>query len=119
MTTRSALMECRSIRGTPSTAFPSGRSRPAVTDGLRLVGIWCLAAAGERDRSSLSIGLLNIDIQSALHVIVCAVPGAVALALGIVSPELRLRRGFGAGAPGQRGSYRGQEQDAEHTETLR
>src|SRR5262245_4103625 len=74
-----------------------------------------LAPAGERGRISLSIGLLHIDSQSALHVVVCAVLGAVALALGIVSPELRLRRGFGAGAPGQRGSCRGQEQDAEHT----
>jgi len=80
---------------------------------------WCLAPAGERGGSSLSIGLLNIDSQSALRVVVCAVLGAVTLALGIVSPELRLRRGFGAGAPGQRGSCRGQEQDAEHTETLR
>jgi hypothetical protein len=60
---------------------------------------WCLAPAGERNRSSLSIGLLNIDSQSALHVVVCAVLGTVALAFGIVSPELRLRRrGVGAGA---------------------
>ena len=48
---------------------------------------WCLAPAGERGGSSLSIGLLNIDSQSALRVVVCAVLGAVTLALGIVSPE--------------------------------
>jgi hypothetical protein len=73
-----------------------------------------LSPSGKRDRSSLGIGLLKIDSQPASHVVVCAGLGAVALALGIVSPERRLRRRFGAGAPGQRGSCCGQEQDAEH-----
>jgi hypothetical protein len=46
-----------------------------------------LSPSGERDRSSLGIGLLKIDSQPASHVVICAGLGAVALALGIVSPE--------------------------------
>jgi hypothetical protein len=69
--------------------------------------------------SPLCIGLLQIDSQSALHIGVSVGVGAVAPALGIVGPELRLGRGFGAGAPGQRGSGRRQEQHSEHTDTPR
>jgi hypothetical protein len=66
--------------------------------------------------SPLRMGLLQIDSQSALHIGVSAGVGAVAPALSIVGPELRLPRGFGAGARGERGSGRCQEQDAEHTD---
>jgi hypothetical protein len=66
-------------------------------------GAKSLAPLGERDRSSLGIGLLKIDSQSASHVVVCAGLCAQALALHILSPELRLHRGFRAGAAGQRG----------------
>src|SRR5262249_35333228 len=119
-----------SVRAPSSPFWPAGKETSA---GLALIyrgtatftarsvqgPLRHLAPAGERGCSSLSIGILNIDSQSALPVVVCAGLGAVALALGIVSPELRLRRGFGAGAPSQRGRCRGQEQDAEHTKTLR
>jgi hypothetical protein len=42
---------------------------------------------------------LNVDSQPALHIGISAGLGVITLALGIVSPEQRLRRGFGAGAP--------------------
>src|SRR5207237_1088973 len=74
-----------------------------------------LTPSRERDRSSLNICLLKIDSQSASHVVICAGLRAVALARGIVSPERRLRRTFGAGAPGQRCSCCDHDQDAEHT----
>jgi hypothetical protein len=44
--------------------------------------------------SPLCMGLLQIDSQSALHIGVSAGVGAVAPALSIVGPELRLPRGF-------------------------
>jgi len=69
--------------------------------------------------SPLRIGLLQIDSQSALHIGVGAGVGAVALTLGIVGPERRLRRGLRSGAPSQRECGCGHERDTDHTETPR
>jgi hypothetical protein len=69
--------------------------------------------------SPLRIGLLQIDSQSALHIGVGAGVGAVALTLGIVGPERRLRRRLRTGAPSQRECGCGHERDTDHTETPR
>ena len=60
-----------------------------------------LSAKGSPPRSfGVRIPLLQIDGQSALHVGIATRLDAIALALRVISPERRLRCGFGPGAPG-------------------
>ena len=95
---------CRAWR---NWSTPAGAPSWSRTGPLRCFG------------SPLRIGLLQIDSQSALHIGVGAGVGAIALTLGIVGPERRLRRGLLSGAPSQRECGCGHERDTDHTETPR
>ena len=114
-------LSCEDSRLVPNFRVnSSNRTRDGASDRIEPTSpSWSRTGPLRCFGSPLRIGLLQIDSQSALHIGVGAGVGAVALTLGIVGPERRLRRRLRTGAPSQRECGCGHERDTDHTEAPR